>query len=71
MDNDFSHFKQTADALHELENNVKRLQVIAETKKDKINNLKKYTMQSINQIDALINKLNPAGTKNGSGNNNN
>ena len=69
MDNGFSHLPQTDEALNDLDRALTQLQLVLESKRNKLGSLKNCAQQSVIQIDALIEKINKACESNGSGNN--
>ncbi len=70
MAKEISDFKQTAEALNEIDDALDKFQLALSCKRESIGELKETARRSVAQIDELINKLNTV-LENGSGNGNN
>ncbi len=71
METEISRFKETAEALNEIDSALNELQRVFENKRENICRLKETAVRSVSRIDKLINQLNTARQQNGTGNSNN
>ena len=65
-----SRFKETAEALNEIDAALNELQRAFENKRENVSRLKETAARSVARIDELINKLNTAREQNGTSNGN-
>mgnify|MGYP002569761656 CR=1 FL=1 len=70
METQISRFKQTAEALNEIDAAIDGLQRALENKRESISRLKENARQSVARIDQLINKLNVIREQDGTSNGN-
>ncbi len=70
MAKEISDFKQTAEALNEIDAAIEELQLALSRKRESTGELKETARRSVARIDELINKLNTV-LEDGSGNGNN
>lgn len=70
METEISRFKETAEALNEIDAALNALQRAFENKRENISRLKETAACSVARIDELINHLNTAREQNGTGNGN-
>lgn len=69
METEISRFKETAEALNEIDAALNELQRAFENKRENVSRLK-TAARSVARIDELINKLNTAREQNGTSNGN-
>ena len=65
METEISRFKETAEALNEIDAALNELQRAFENKRENVSRLKETAARSVARIDELINKLNTAREQNG------
>lgn len=70
METEISRFKETAEALNEIDAALNELQQAIENKRENVSRLKETAARSVARIDELINKLNTAREQNGTSNGN-
>ena len=70
METEISRFKETAEALNEIDAALNALQRAFENKRENVSRLKETAARSVARIDELINKLNTAREQNGTSNGN-
>ena len=70
METEISRFKETAEALNEIDAALNELQRAFENKRENVSRLKETAARSVARIDELINKLNTAREHNGTSNGN-
>ena len=70
METEISRFKETAEALNEIDAALIELQRAFENKRENVSRLKETAARSVARIDELINKLNTAREQNGTSNGN-
>ena len=70
METEISRFKETAEALSEIDAALNELQRAFENKRENVSRLKETAARSVARIDELINKLNTAREQNGTSNGN-
>ena len=70
METEISRFKETAEALNEIDAALNELQRAFENKRENVSRLKETAARSVARIDELINKLNTARAQNGTSNGN-
>ena len=70
METEISRFKDTAEALNEIDAALNELQRAFENKRENVSRLKETAARSVARIDELINKLNTAREQNGTSNGN-
>lgn len=70
METEISRFKETAEALNEIDAALNELQRAFENKRENVSCLKETAARSVARIDELINKLNTAREQNGTSNGN-
>ena len=70
METEISRFKETAEALNEIDAALNELQRAFENKRENVSRLKDTAARSVARIDELINKLNTAREQNGTSNGN-
>ena len=70
METEISRFKETAEALNEIDAALNELQRAFENKRENVSRLKETAARSVARIDELINKLNTAREQNGTSNGN-
>ena len=70
METEISRFKETAEALNEIDAALNELQRAFENKRENVSRLKETAARSGARIDELINKLNTAREQNGTSNGN-
>lgn len=70
METEISRFKETAEALNEIDAALNELQRAFENKRENVSRLKETAAHSVARIDELINKLNTAREQNGTSNGN-
>lgn len=70
METEISRFKETAEALNEIDAALNELQRAFENKRENISRLKETAARSVARIDELINHLNTAREQNGTSNGN-
>ena len=70
MEIEISRFKETAEALNEIDAALNELQRAFENKRENVSRLKETAARSVARIDELINKLNTAREQNGTSNGN-
>ena len=70
METEISRFKETAEALNEIDAALNELQRAFEHKRENVSRLKETAARSVARIDELINKLNTAREQNGTSNGN-
>lgn len=70
METEISRFKETAEALNEIDAALNELQRAFENKRENGSRLKETAARSVARIDELINKLNTAREQNGTSNGN-
>ena len=68
METEISRFKETAEALNEIDAALNELQRAFENKRENVSRLKETAARSVARIDELINKLNTAREQNGTSN---
>ena len=70
METEISRFKETAEALNEIDAALNELQRAFENKRENVSRLKETAARSVARLDELINKLNTAREQNGTSNGN-
>ena len=70
METEISRFKETAEALNDIDAALNELQRAFENKRENVSRLKETAARSVARIDELINKLNTAREQNGTSNGN-
>ena len=70
METEISRFKETAEALNEIDAALNELQRAFENKRENVSRLKETAARPVARIDELINKLNTAREQNGTSNGN-
>ena len=65
METEISRFKETAEALNEIDAALNELQRAFENKRENVSRLKETAARSVARIDELINHLNTAREQNG------
>lgn len=70
METEISRFKETAEALNEIDAALNELQRAFENKRENVSRLKETAARSVARIDELINKLNTAREQNDTSNGN-
>ena len=70
METEISRFKETAEALNEIDAALNELQRAFENKRENVSRLKETAARSVARIDELINTLNTAREQNGTSNGN-
>ena len=70
METEISRFKETAEALNEIDAALNELQRAFENKRENVSRLKETAARSVARIDELINNLNTAREQNGTSNGN-
>lgn len=70
METEISRFKETAEALNEIDAALNEMQRAFENKRENVSRLKETAARSVARIDELINKLNTAREQNGTSNGN-